>query len=163
MFSRYLAVTAVSIAAIAGFRSYRNAVEQPPRPRAALEAELPETMEPADRERYEELRDRSRRRDEYAKFAEQLTLELEHGTIKLREATDALFYFCIQNYPEQLEHARFAEEGLHIKTKIARSFMRSSWTDPPSGAGIEDVVARLHGELGELRYEEESSTPLERN
>jgi hypothetical protein len=162
MFSRYLAVTALSIA---GIRSYRNAVEPPRRPWVMLEAELPSTMDPANLERYEELRDLARRREAYAKFADQLTLELGNGTIRLREATDALFYFCIQNYPEQLEHARFAGQGLNIKTHIARNLAETSGPASASGpgdAGNEDVAARLERELSELPYEAESSTPLER-
>jgi hypothetical protein len=167
MFSRYLAVTALSIAAIAGVRSYRNAAEPPRRSWAMLEAELPSTMDPANLERYRELQDLARRREAYATFAEQLTLELANGTIKLREATDALFYFCIQNYPEQLEHARFAEDDLtlNIKIKIARNLVRSTWPPSVSGPGdaqIEEAAARLERELCELPYETECSTPLER-
>lgn len=153
MFSRCLAVTALSIAAIAGVRSYRNAVDPPGRPWAVIEADLASPMDPADRERYEELCDTARRRGAYAKFAEQLTLELGNGTIKLREATDALFYFCVQNYPEQLEHARFAGHSLSIKTKIARNLVETS--DPASTSP--PVAARLERELRELPYEEECS------
>jgi hypothetical protein len=166
MFSRYLAATALSIAVIAGVRSYLSAIDPPRHTQAIPEAEMPANMGQAERERFEDLRDVARRRGEYAKFAEALTLELERGTIGLREATERIFYFCIQNYPEHLDHAGFAEEGLNIKTKIARNLVRTPGpisAIPAAAARTEDVTARLERELRELPYEEESGAPLERN
>jgi hypothetical protein len=156
MFRRYLAVTAVSMVVVVGARLSTGLVERR-EPAIVVEEQL-STMSEADRERCERLADLQTRRDGYAQIAELLTKELARGAINLREATDRLFYYSIQNYPEHLGNVAVAEPRQNIKTCLARHLLRQFlWAreDGLGGPDVEAVVARLNREFRELPYEEE--------
>jgi hypothetical protein len=161
MLCRYLAVTTVLLVVVVGARFNPHAADRRERP--IFMAEQPSTMTGTDRERYEQLVDLRARRDEYSKIDDLLTKELARGAINLREATERMFYYCIQNYPEHLEYVSVAETGQNIKTRLARNFLGGFQTAQNDGAksGIDEIVVRLDRELRELPYEEESADRLE--
>src|SRR6202035_3491559 len=107
MLSRFIAVSTLSMVAIAGVRYYGNASASPQGQQAVFPADPPAAMDECERERYEQLQDRARRRGVYAQLAAKLTHELEAGTMLLSDATERTFYFCLQNYPEHLEFVTF--------------------------------------------------------
>lgn len=161
MFRRYLAVTAGSMALIVGVQFYPQGEKR--RQRAVFPEEQPSTMTATERERYEQLVDMRARRDGYAKIADLLTRELARGAIDLREATERLFYYCVQNYPEHLEYVLLAETGQNIKTRLARNLLRAfhSAQEDGDGFGIDEIVVRLDRELCDLPYEEEKAGRLQ--
>jgi hypothetical protein len=161
MFRRYLAVTSVSMVVVAGVRFSPHMIER--RERAIGAKEQPSTTIEADHERYERLADLQTRRDGYARIAELLTKELARGAIDLREATDRLFYYSIQNYPEHLENVSLAEQGQNVKTCLARHLVRELlWAreDGWGGPDVDAVVVRLNREFQELPYEDERAGRL---
>jgi hypothetical protein len=164
MFSRFLAASALSIVAIAGVRYYCDASAAPRQQQAIFPEDQPTSMTGPERARCEQLLDSSQRRGAYAQLAEHLAHALEAGTMGLGDATERLFYFCLQNYPEHLEHVAFAEQGEHIKTKLARNLVRAFPTPQAGGAANAaqaEVAVRLDRELHELPYEADSSGRVE--
>jgi len=166
MLSRFMAVSALSIVAIAGARYYHAASAPPERPQTALPEDQPAPMEGTERERHEQLSDLALRRGAYARLADQLGHELEGGTMALGDATERLFYFCLQNYPEHLQFVACIEPGEHIKTKLARNLTRPfsmPRAEGDAGSPTTEIAARLDRELRALPYEAESSGGLERH
>jgi hypothetical protein len=161
MFSRCLAMTTLSIVAIGGVRYFPGSIEMPKQARMSLQQPSPMG---GDQERYAQLADLHSRRDVYATVAALLENGLVRGTIDLGEATDRLFYFCVQNYPEHLEFVLMVETGQNIKTRLARNLMGTcqlALEDGRGGSCVDEIIARLNRELRDLTYEDEESGRLE--
>lgn len=158
MFSRYLAVAVLSTIVVFGARYYPRPLECSAQ--ALFEPQEPAAMSPAERDRHEHLVDVGSRRGSFAELTESLTGQLTSGTIGLREATERLFYYCVQNYPEHLEHVALAETGQNIKTMLAANLLRSFRSAREHGCGVtpnDELLARLDRELRELPYEAEAA------
>jgi hypothetical protein len=66
-----------------------------------------------------ELTHQQARRDSFAEFANNLTCAMAHGQTSLHEATDRVFYYCLQQYPEHLENVLAAAPGKDVKIALA--------------------------------------------
>jgi hypothetical protein len=163
MFSRFLAVSALSLALVGGAQYCRS------RPagaagKAMISEEELFAQSDYDHERRQELCELRSRRYAFVHFLNRLSAELGRGEVALAEATERIFYFCLQNYPEHLENVNHAEEGRNIKTKIARSLLRGfDIADKTTGtANDKATLARLEQEIRALTYEEESAGLIDR-
>src|SRR5579871_2036258 len=99
MMVRCLAVSVLSIALAAGARFYRDSG---PSPSAVIHTlDDPSAVPPGPlRDQLQELHERQARRNTFARFLRQVTAELAAGTADLRTATDRMFFFCLERYPE---------------------------------------------------------------
>jgi hypothetical protein len=120
-------------------------------------------MSESERERHAELADLQSRRDRFVAIADMLDKELHRGAISLCEATERLFFYCVQNYPEHLDNVALAEMGRNIKTRLARNLLRAFEGDQGPGitAAVDEAAVRLEREMRELRFEEESAGRIE--
>jgi hypothetical protein len=119
--------------------------------------------EPASAEQLHEdqcaIEDFSSRRGAYVRFAERLLEQLTRGETSLRDATERLFYYCLEQYPEYLEFTDLAATDCNIKTKLARNLISSiraqkglTERDPT----FDEAVTRLEHELAALPFEDEA-------
>jgi hypothetical protein len=113
----------------------------------------------ADSDSDRELDDQLQRRHRFADFTQRLTIALADGTISLREATERLFYFCLEAHPRYLDNVWEIESGQHVKTKIAQNLVR--WARSADNSTKQDaMLARLEHELRELPYDDEADQTL---
>jgi hypothetical protein len=71
------------------------------------------------------LNDQSARRARFAQFADQLTSKMADGQISMREATERVFYYCLQQYPEHLENVLTVAPGKDVKIALADNLVAS--------------------------------------
>jgi hypothetical protein len=136
------------MALIAGTRLYRGAGDSlPDVPVATLEESAVRLCE---------MNQQAERRGVFIQFADRVGGELMRGEVGLATATERLFYFCLQNYPEYMENIWTVEPGRNIKTKIANNLVRTlvKAEEPPNpSAERAALLGRLDRELRELPYE----------
>jgi hypothetical protein len=163
MVARYLSVVALSFGVIGSVR-FIATTSAPPRSSISSPAALSSSTNEFDQERGAALVDQKFRRERYVTLVDRLEKGLLQGTICLREATERLFYYCVENYPEIIDFMVLAETGKNIKTRIARSFLRGfhiAQAERYGGSAMDDIVERLERELGDLPYEQEQAGRLE--
>jgi hypothetical protein len=159
MLSRFIAVTAFSVATVLGVHLYRTWSAPAPTGRdiTAVGEDL-SVMDEVNRERAQQLHDTWRRWLAFNQLTVKLTAELARGETGLHDATNRLFYYCLQNYPEHLECVMYAERGRSIKMSIAHNLVRpfrAPRVPEYEGPGMAEAAARLEQELLELACLEE--------
>jgi hypothetical protein len=164
MFSRCLAVGSLSLALVGGAQFYPDRWADRSES-LTVRGEDVAAQSGYDGERRQALIDLRCRRDAFAQFLARLGGELTRGETRLGEATERLFYYCLQNYPEHLENVSHAEQGRHIKTRLARSILRGLGAvqfqpDVPPNHG--EVLARLEQEVSEVTYDKDPDGRAER-
>jgi hypothetical protein len=157
MLCRLMTVTALSTALIAGSQFYRSDDGSQVQPaKAMLATNTPINLED-ELARSAEMDQFGARRHAFAAVTARISGELGRGDTSLAAATERLFYYCLQNYPEYFENIWPVEPGAHIKTKIAQNLVRAFRSEEPAcepSAGRDAAIgARLERELHELPYE----------
>jgi hypothetical protein len=163
MVARYLAVVTFSLGVVGGVQ-FIASTGALPRSCRSSPAVLSSPTSEFDQERGAELADWKARRARYVVFADILEKRLLGGTIRLFEATERLFFFCVENYPEHLDFLTLIETGRNIKTRIANNLVRGfrcAQAERFGGSAMDGIVERLERELGELPYEEQLAGRLE--
>jgi hypothetical protein len=157
MLCRLMTVTALSTALIAASQFDRGADGSQVQPAKARIAMLTPTTLEGELARSAEMDEAGARRHVFAAFVARINDELGRGDTSLAAATERLFYYCLQNYPEYFENIWSVEAGAHIKTKIAQNLVRAFQPEEPAqeprNCREAAIVVRLERELHELPYE----------
>lgn len=157
MLRRCLTAGIASIVLIVGVEWYRGRAAPAPavvEARVDQQAGVPEET----RRAWRELEDQSQRRNRFRQFESRLMQALVQREISLRDATERLFYYCLEHYPEHLENVNHAEPGHHIKMKLAQNMVRSLEVRQETAGGDSATVAYFQCEMGALPYSQDAST-----
>jgi hypothetical protein len=166
MVSRLAFTCILSITVVAGMHWYRSRDNQETDPAFVqidvnLMSDAPEAM----RQQWSDLVERGRRRDAFSRFDARLQAALLRRETSLRDATEKMYYYCLQHYPEHLDNIFHAERGSHIKMKIAQNILRSLTVRQEVMGCDQSIVAYFECELSTLPYERQiirSATVRER-
>jgi hypothetical protein len=159
MLSRYLVAGTVSIVVLAGVQYYQNTDAPAPNMVQVRVDQVPGAPEEQSRT-WREFDERAQRRDGFARYDAHLLQELMLKRTTLRDATERIFYYCLQHYPEHLENVHHAEQAQHIKMKLARNLLRGLQVRQETQGGDPAVVASLECELRVLPYEPDGAAEL---
>jgi hypothetical protein len=161
MFSRCLTAGIASIGLLVGVEWYRGRDAVPEagsgftRVNVDQQPDIPEEL----RQRWQTLDEQAQRRNAFRLFEARLMAALLHKETSLRDATERMFYYCLEHYPEHLENVSNAERGPHIKTKVAQNIVRYLEMRHATTEGEPDVVGYYSCELSALPYEEHTAPP----
>jgi hypothetical protein len=95
-----------------------------------------------------EVDDLRNRRDRFELALQRVTDELGQRRTNLAEATDYLFFFCVQSYPEYLDHLWIMTPGASTRLKLAHNLIACFRADLEISSAAERAqLLRLIGEL----------------